>query len=128
MAMGNHVSAFQSGRVSVSNRQYSMLRTISGARGSVVRIEEIMGWSQITMGSLKERAFISETVDKHGIKLTPLGKQALNSYLTAEFYRKHESLHFAGNLNLEPPANLLASVMKMAPAVSKKAANHAHAA
>lgn len=112
MAMGNHVSAFQTGRVSVSNRQHAMLRAIAGASRSTVRVEEIMGWSQVTMGSLKERKFISETTDKHGVKLTVLGRQALNSYLTAEFYRKHESLHFAGCLNLEPPANLLAAVAR----------------
>lgn len=71
-----------------------------------------MGWSQVTMGSLKERGFIEVTPDKHGVKLTPKGKAAINSYLTAEFYRVHESLRFAQCLNLEPPANLLAAVAK----------------
>lgn len=122
MAMGQHVSAFQSGRISVSNRQYSMLRTIAGAARSTVKVEEIMGWSQVTMGSLKERGFIEATHDKHGVKLTMDGRKAIASYLTAEFYRKHESLSFAGCLSLEPPANLLASMKRSKEAAHRKAA------
>lgn len=110
MAMGNHVSAFQVGRVSMSNRQHAMLRAIAGAPRSTVHVAEIIGWHQTTMGGCKRRGFIVETPDKHGVKLTTLGRQAINSYMTAEFYRQHESIHFAGCLNLEPPANLLEAI------------------
>ncbi len=113
MAMGNHVSAFQTGRVSMSNRQYTMLRTIAAAPRSTVPCSEIMGWHQTTMGGCKRRNFICETEDKHGVRLTTIGRQALASYETADFYRRHSSLHFAVCLHLEPPANLLASLEKM---------------
>lgn len=112
MAMGNHVSAFQSGRFSMSNRQHAMLKTIRDAPRSTVRVAEIIGWHQTTMGGCKRRGWISETPDNHGVRLTGLGRQALNSYVTAAFYRQHESFHFASCLTLEPPAHLMAAVVR----------------
>lgn len=112
MAMGNHVSVFQGGRIVMSNRQHALMKTVSAAPQSTVRVEEIMGWHQGTLGSCKHNLWLTETRDRHGVKITGLGRQALNSYLTAEFYRKHESFHFAACLTLEPPAHLMAAVAR----------------
>lgn len=121
MAMGNHVSAFQSSRFSMSNRQHAMLKTIRDANTrATVRVEDIMSWHQTTMGGCKRRGWIAETPDKHGIKLTILGRQALNSYITAEFFRQHESFHFASCLTLEPPAHLMAAVQRKTEKPAKK--------
>lgn len=113
MAMGNHVSAFQTGRaISMSNRQYSMIRTVLRAARSTVHVEEVMGWNQTTLGGCKRSGYLTETRDKRGITVTTVGRQALNAYATAEFYRKHASLHFANCLHLEPPAHLMEDVKK----------------
>jgi hypothetical protein len=85
----------------MSNRQFSFLRYLSGARGTKIDLEELSNLNQGTIGSAKRRNWLVETPGRDGVQLTYDGKQALKQFEHGDFMRSVARMKFSSYLSLE---------------------------
>lgn len=87
--------------IRLSDRQYCQLQAIRDHPRSIVKIEELQTYNQLTLGGNKRRNFIKETPDKNGVVLTQEGWAALEQFSHADFLRKISSTSFSSFLSLD---------------------------
>ncbi len=87
--------------IRLSNRQYALLDHLNHARNGTLSIEQLASLNQLTLGANKRRKWLIETPKRDGVRITPEGRDVLQSFFSADFVRQVASMKFSSFLSQE---------------------------